>query len=391
VPLFDRATFRKQIYQLLLAGVFVYASFQLGIYYYFTNDSLKDARFQVHNVQANIASLFNSGLTIEIEDKSIRLSGSEIRDFTEPYIRDYSGANDIRIKYATILEYVKSIAPNVDRAPIDARFQFNGNRAEIFTPSVPGRVLNIDASARNIQTALSSGVTTTQLVINKVEPDITLEKINALGIDTLIGHGESNFSGSSPARIQNIRTSSKRFNGLILKPQEEFSFNTVLGSVEAVDGYAEEKVIKNMKLQYELGGGICQVSTTLFRAAIAAGFPILERRPHAFPVQYYNPQGFDATIYPGVTDFRFVNNSENHIIIQTKIVGTKISFEIYGRDDGREVTVTSPVQYDIQPDGAMKAYFTRKIIYADGTIKDDRFNSTYRSPSLYPLEKNPLE
>ena len=391
MSLWNRVNLNKLSYQLLIAGVFIFASFQLGIYYYAKSNEFQNHKITTKKLENRITPLLNDGLIINIEDKTIKLKGTEIRDFTEEYNRNYSGTKDIRIKHGLILDYVQSIAPNINREPIDARFQFKDGRAAIFSPAIPGRVLDIGASANNIQNALMSGNIVASLSITKTEPEITLDKINALGIDTLIGHGESNFSGSSAARIQNIKISSKRFNGLILKPGEEFSFNAILGSVEAVDGYAEEKVIKDKKLQYELGGGICQVSTTLFRAAISAGFPILERKPHAFPVQYYNPQGFDATIYPGITDFKFKNNSDRHIVLQTKIIGTKISFEIYGHDDGRKVSVTAPVQYDIQPDGSMKTYFTRETIYFDGTVKNDRFNSNYRSPSLYPLEKNPLE
>ena len=387
----NRVNLNKLSYRLLIAGVFVLASFQLGIYYYATGKMADDIKINTRRLEDKIAPLFSSGLTVSIEDKVIKLKGSEIKDFTEEYNRNYSKLKDVRIKHGLVLDYVQSIAPNINREPTDARFQFKDGRAAIFSPAIPGRVLDIEASANNIQNALMSGNIVASLSVARTEPEITLDKINALGIDTLIGYGESNFSGSSVARIQNIKVSSKRFNGLILKPGEEFSFNTALGSVEAEDGYAEEKVIKDKKLQYELGGGICQVSTTLFRAAISAGFPILERKPHAFPVQYYNPQGFDATIYPGITDLKFMNNSDRHIVLQTKTIGSKISFEIYGHGDGRKVFVTAPIQYDIQPDGSMKAYFTRETAYADGTIKNDRFDSRYRSPSLYPLEKNPLE
>ena len=387
----NRVNLNKLSYQLLIAGIFIFASFQLGIYYYARNQMPENAKITTQKLENKITPLFNTGLTISIQDKIIKLKGSEIKDFTEKYSRNYSGLSDVRIKHTLVLDYVQSIAPNINREPTDARFQFKDGRAVIFSPAISGRVLDIEASADNIQSALLSGDITASLSITETEPEITLDKVNALGIDTLIGYGESNFSGSSAARIQNIKVSSRRFNGLILKPEEEFSFNAILGSVEAEDGYAEEKVIKDKKLQYELGGGICQVSTTLFRAAISAGFPILERKPHAFPVQYYNPQGFDATIYPGITDLKFMNNSDRHIVLQTKTIGTKISFEIYGHDDGRKVSVTAPIQYDIQPDGSMKAYFTRETVYADGTIKNERFDSNYRSPSLYPLEKNPLE
>ncbi len=391
MPLKSKANFRRPTYWLIIAGVFVYASFQLGIYYYSRDIIRQDHITSPQSIASKITPLFDTGLTVTVDGKNIKLKGSEIKEFTEEYDRNYSRQKDVRLRHIAISDYIKSIAPNVNREPVDARFQIKDNRAEVLIPSIPGTFLDIEASTTNIRRALLTGSITTSLVVDKIEPAITLEKINDLGIDTLVGHGKSNFAGSSSARIQNIKTASRKFNGLILKPQEEFSFNKALGSVEATDGYAEEKVIKNKKMLYELGGGICQVSTTLFRAAISAGLTILERKPHAFPVQYYNPQGFDATIYPGITDLRFINNFDRPIILQTKIIGTEISFEIYGHNDGREVTVTAPVQYDIQPDGAMKAYFARKTIYADGTVKDDRFDSNYRSPSLYPLEKNPLE
>ena len=112
-----------------------------------------------------------------------------------------------------MLDYVQSIAPNINREPTDARFQFKDGRAVIFSPAISGRVLDIEASADNIQSALLSGDITASLSITETEPEITLDKVNALGIDTLIGYGESNFSGSSAARIQNIKVSSRRFNG----------------------------------------------------------------------------------------------------------------------------------------------------------------------------------
>ena len=122
-----------------------------------------------------------------------------------------------------------------------------------------------------------------------------------------------------------------------------------------------------------------------------AGFPIVERKPHAFPVHYYEPQGFDATIYPGSSDLRFINDTAGPVLIQTHIVGKNIYFEIYGKSDGRTVTMNGPYQYDIQPNGAMKAYFTRTISFADGASTSKTFYSNYRSPALYPTEPNPYQ
>jgi vancomycin resistance protein YoaR len=117
--------------------------------------------------------------------------------------------------------------------------------------------------------------------------------------------------------------------------------------------------------------------------------PIKERQNHSFPVRYYNPQGFDATVYPGVVDLKFINNTGNNILIQSKVTGNKIAFEIYGTDDGRKVTVNHPVSYDQKPDGSLKAYFTRAILMPDGKEIKDTYRSNYKPPVKY--EANPLE
>jgi vancomycin resistance protein YoaR len=176
-----------------------------------------------------------------------------------------------------------------------------------------------------------------------------------------------------------------------LKPGQEFSFNQTLGAVDASGGYLPELVIKSGKIIPEYGGGLCQVSTTVFRAAVAAGLAILERHPHSIPVRYYNPQGFDATVYPGVSDFRFKNDTSAYILLQSKIVGSKLYFEIYGTSDGRKVAIDGPRQYDVKSNGALKAVLTRTVTYADGTEKKDVFYSSYQSSSAFVTIRNPLE
>ena len=218
---------------------------------------------------------------------------------------------------------------------------------------------------------------------------ITEELLSGLNITDKLATGESNFSGSTTSRIQNISVSAGLYNGLLIPAGDTFSFNTILGEVDAEHGYMPEKVIKGDTIAYEYGGGICQVSTTMFRAAINAGLPIVERKPHAFPVHYYEPQGFDATIYPGVSDLRFVNNMPSYVLIQTRISGKNLYVDFYGTTDGRKVSIDGPYQYEIQPDGAMKAYFTRTINFADGASTSKSFYSNYKSPTLYPTEPNP--
>ena len=183
-----------------------------------------------------------------------------------------------------------------------------------------------------------------------------------------------------------------RLNGVLVAPGEEFSFNKALGDVSAGTGYQQAYVIKGGRTVLGDGGGVCQVSTTLFRALLNAGLPITERRAHSYRVGYYEqgfPPGLDATVYYPTTDLKFKNDTSNHILIQSRVEGVKLIFDIYGPDDGRKVVMEGPFQYDQKANGAMKAYFVRKTTLADGIVKEERFDSNYGAP--VPLEKNPLE
>jgi len=160
--------------------------------------------------------------------------------------------------------------------------------------------------------------------------------------------------------------------------------------VDGEHGYLPELVIKNNVTEPEFGGGICQVSTTAFRAAIYSGLKITARKNHAYPVSYYNPQGMDSTVYVPNPDLRFINNTPNYILIQTKIVGTQLIFDFYGTDDGRKTTVDGPYTTDKQPDGSLKAHFTQHVIDKDGKeFIDDIFNSAYGSPYKFPHPGGP--
>mgnify|MGYP001613535693 CR=1 FL=1 len=161
--------------------------------------------------------------------------------------------------------------------------------------------------------------------------------------------------------------------------------------MEGSTGYLAELVIKGDKLVYEYGGGVCQVSTTMFRAAMASGLPIIERHPHSLPVRYYNPQGYDATVYPGVADLQFLNDTSAPVLIQSYVQGTAISYRIFGALDGRTVAINGPYQYDAQPDGSLKAVISRTVTYPDLTEKKQSFYSNYKSPSLFAVVRNPLE
>jgi len=381
--------FGRIVYRLILTGLIILSAFNFGSLFYIYAVVNLPQKEDVKSFFQILESSSAKDLTLKIQDKVVVLKSESIKDMLEKYDRAYSDQEDIRISSDKLYDYLKTLALSINIEPVNANMQFEGDKAAVFRPAVEGVRLDIDGSAAAIIKSLRDNLTIVELPVEKISPTVTLEKINDLGIRTLLAQGESNFAGSSVARVYNIRLGASKLNGIIIKPGEKFSFNNTLGAIDERSGFEAELVIKNGALLPEFGGGLCQVSTTMFRAAIYAGLPIVERRPHSFPVKYYNPQGFDATVYPGIVDLKFINDTPAYLLIQTKISGTKLFFEIYGSDDGRQITLDGPHQYEQKPSGAMKAYFVRKIVLSDGTEKEERFDSDYKPPM--PLAKNPLE
>lgn len=387
--MFLSKSFLTFISRLSVAGVIVLGGLHFGSDFFVTKVASEPEKAALKNLKQELTDLSLKELTLLIQGEKRTIAAETIRGWLEPYTREYTGKEDVRISSEKMGEYLVSISPLVNIQPVNAKFKLVDGKAEEFVPSEYGRRLDIDASKRVILDAITKGRKEATLPVEIIEPAITLNRVNELGITTLIGRGESDFKGSPLSRIHNIKVGSAKYNGEILKPGETFSFNSILGEVDEQSGYQPELVIKKGKLIYEYGGGLCQVSTTLFRAAIMAGLPILERRPHSFPVRYYDPQGFDATIYPGVVDLKFKNDTLNHILIQSRIEGTKLTFDIYGPTDGRKVALEGPLQYEQKANGSMKAYFIRKTYQGDLLVKEERFESNYGAPA--PLERNPLE
>ncbi len=278
-----------------------------------------------------------------------------------------------------------SIAKDLTVPGQNARLSFNAGKLSIIEPSKAGRKLNIDDAAAKIREAVLAGTDRrVALTVDVQEADISENNLDKLGITSLIATGTSNFVGSPKNRIHNIRTGAAKFNGVLIKPGEEFSFLKVLGPVDASTGYLPELVIKDKKTIPDFGGGMCQVSTTAFRAAVAAGLSITERRNHSYAVQYYAPQGTDATVFIPSPDLKFVNNTPGYILIQTHIDGNILTYDFYGTPDGRTVKTVGPKIYDRKSDGSMKATWTQIVTDKSGKeIINKTFNSVYKPPALF--------
>ena len=290
-------------------------------------------------------------------------------------------------------EYLNKIALTIDQPPINAQLETEGNRAIIFIPHENGFEVKKEQTIKKISENILADppIKKTVIIADKAIPKISLRQTNKLGINTLIGQGTSNFAGSPKNRIHNIKTGTAKFNGLILNPGEEFSFNTFLGESGPEQGFLAELVIKKDKIIPEYGGGLCQVSTTVFRSAVNSGLEITQRTNHSFPVAYYNPQGFDATVYDPYPDFRFINNTPNHLLIEAFVQGTYLTFNFYGTDDGREIKIKGPYILEKNEDGSMKAVLTQEIYQNGELINKQVFSSNYKSPDLYPIENEENE
>lgn len=241
----------------------------------------------------------------------------------------------------------------VDRLPANARFVFNDatGQLEPISASAIGRSMDVEASILAINDALLRGEHTVALSVGEQQPLVADTATGAeLGVVQLVGEQTTYFYGSSDARIQNIVAAAERYHGLLVAPGETFSMGSVLGDVSLENGFAEALIIYGGRTIKGVGGGVCQVSTTLFRTVFFAGYPVAERYSHAYRVSYYEMDasgsvdtdfaGMDATVYFPLVDFKFVNDTPSWLLMETYVnVGARtITWKLYSTSDGRSVT-----------------------------------------------------
>lgn len=173
----------------------------------------------------------------------------------------------------------------------------------------------------------------------------------------VIAEGTSEFAGSSRSRVHNIVIAATKIHGYVIQPGEAFSFLKALGPISRKSGFQTSLVIWGDKTIWGIGGGVCQVSTTVFRAAFWAGLPIAERHPHTYRVMYYeqdgSPPGFDATIYSPWLDLRFVNDTEHPILVQARVneQAMKLTITLRGRDLDRTVEMLPAIKKNVEAPG----------------------------------------
>ncbi len=313
----------------------------------------------------------------------------------------------------SLTKNISEIKKAIHKEPMDAQFKVEGNRVVAFQESHDGQDVDSETLNQRLKDLIpqlarekNPKIVAVDIPIKVLHPNTTTEEANNFGIVEPIGVGKSTFYHSIPGRIYNVALATSRINGVLIAPNEEFSFDRALGDVSAYTGYQQAYIIQNGRTVLGDGGGVCQVSTTLFRAILNAGLPITERHAHAYRVGYYEqdqPPGLDATTYVPTVDLKFKNDTGHHILIQAYADTTNLSltFTLYGKSDGRQVEISKPVLSDVSaappdlyqddptlPVGIIKqvdfaapggkSVFTRKVSRNGQVIISESFVSVYK-------------
>jgi vancomycin resistance protein YoaR len=315
-------------------------------------------------------------------------------------VRSTDGHAELTLDPDKIHAGLRTLAPDIEKVAKKGSLVIENGKLVSFEPGTEGVTIDDKATRREILDNWNSS-STFSITVQRDESALTGQDPERLGIKEIIGIGRSDFSGSPVNRRKNIATGVKKVNGSLIKPGENFSLLKALGAITAENGWLPELVIKDNKTVPELGGGLCQIGTTTFRAALASGLPITERQNHSYRVRYYEPAGVDATIYDPRPDFRFINDMKTDIFIHAYVSGNEVIYEFWGTRDGRIADQSTPKLFnfvspppkklvetlDLKP-GKTKctetahtgadAEFTYTVTYADGTKKEQVFRSHYK-------------
>jgi vancomycin resistance protein YoaR len=324
------------------------------------------------DASAEIQQLIGSPITFYLEApldefdlQPITLSSQDLSAWLRVEVQDKGDGtmqHNAFLDENAVRHWLRQFEDTLYRAPVNARFYFDDATEELVlvAPHVNGRELDIEATIAQLKAQAGSPNRSVPFVVKDIVP-IAHSGATAveLGITELITQSTTWFSGSSPARKHNIATAAANFYGIVIAPYEEFSFNKYLGSISESDGYEEGLIIVGGLTIKGVGGGICQVSTTLYQTAFFGGYPITERLPHGYMLGYYRDgagHGMDATVYSPIVDMKFINNTPHHLLIENyyDTEHEALTFKFYSTSLGRRVekellpweNVVPPVEED---------------------------------------------
>lgn len=271
---------------------------------------------------------------------SLNINSNEIHE-VKPYI-----VSELTEDFERYIE--EEIAKDIDTKMQSAKLYYNEDGKVIIEGSAAdGEKIHTQRLREMASLAINEGISSLEMPVKIVKAEVeTDKKLREQGVKELVSIGHTTFFGSPANRHHNIAVGMRRFNGVTIKQGEVFSFNKLLGVVDGSTGYREELVIKGDEGTVpEYGGGLCQDSTTFYRAALMGGLEVIQRRPHSYAVSYYAQtlgHGLDATIYPGVSDLRFINDTPGDIVVQSYASGGHAFVKFYGTADGRSTKLEGP-------------------------------------------------
>ena len=362
----DGARMIERIQQHLLRGY----SGEIPIAFQETQPLLTDVRAAKAQVEAILAApmrLTFNGHAWAI-DQAALASMISIQRKTDADGKQQLG---VSLNHDQLVAYIKPVAQEIDQPARDARFHFDDKTGALtpFVPSQYGQSLDPEATAEQIEQHLVASVSrapgmaspldainarTFALPVVMTKPTIAMEDAAKFGIKELVSQGVSNFRGSAAGRIQNIETTTEAMDGIVVPPGAVFSFDQYLPEVVEANGYDDAYIIFADRTILGPGGGVCQVSTTVFRAAFFGGFPIVERWAHAYHVGFYEPPvGLDATVFAPSVDFKFRNDTDAYLLVQPTVdlKTDALTFNLYGTKPNRTVVMEDPIIENVVPHG----------------------------------------
>jgi vancomycin resistance protein YoaR len=327
------------------------AEFNGSIDITFANSGYIPADGQIEETKLRAQKLIGKSLVLNTDTNNITVDDKTLiswLDFKDKYQK------------TKIDDYSKNIAQSLKRDPVNAVFKFENGKVLEFKPASNGIIPDETALSSIIKESLdkltdsSEKTVKVAIPVKTVEPLVQNDEANNLGIKELLGRGVSTFKHSDSIRNANIEKGSSIVNRILVAPGETFSFIKNLGEVSLENGYKKAYIIRAGKTELDVGGGICQVSTTLFRAMLNSGLDIIDRKAHAYRVSYYEEDskpGFDATVFIPSPDLKFINDTGHHVLIQNTfdLKNRTLIYEIYGTSDGRKVEISNYRQWDAQP------------------------------------------
>lgn len=307
---------------------------------------------ELATAKAQADALLSSPLSINFEELRWELTPKQLVTMAS-----VAGTEGVRLDRAAIKTWAGTIAKEVQQDPENARFSWQNGVTSVLRESKDGRALDVDKTVDLVMAKALTSERSITLPVSVTEPDVSVDDMEKLKIQGAIEVARTSFAGSSPPKQHNIGLATQRLNGVVIPPGKMFSFNKEVGSTSIDAGFKMGWGIANaggtnVKTVPSVAGGICQVATTLFHSVFWAGYQVEERNYHLYWIPGYrsqNVEGLDATVDEEAgLDFRFLNNTDDYLLIQSWVEGGRVVFGLYGTKPDWNVKVQPGERIDVQ-------------------------------------------